>query len=212
MNRILSAYVQQCYSLFYYRFFSNGIAVRNKDTILGSIYAKIMKWPEIVKIQDEKYTLMLPRTYAKILWNERSMWEKWYAGDFKGKTVLDIGAGAGETASFFFNRGAKKVIAFEVNHQAIDYLWRNANINNWNIAIFGRKFHYMDLDMPYCEGFDYLKMDIEGGEITLLNYEGELGPCSLELHPERIGDQNVKLLIKKFNLKPIMKPRIYGDV
>jgi SAM-dependent methyltransferase len=199
-------YNSKFYEIFYYRLFSNAIVLRQKDTILGSIYAKIMKWPEIVQIQNGKYSLLLPRSYAKIQINEYDMWKKWYGNNFDGMTVLDVGAGAGETASFFFNHGAKKVIAFEINHLAIDYLWKNAQRNNWNIAIYGREFTHFDLAIPH----DYSKFDIEGGEKILLKYKGELGKCSMELHPEVIGKRNVQLLIERFGLQPIMKPRVWG--
>lgn len=207
MKKIISQYMQFCYETFYYRLFSNAIAIRQKDTILGSIYAMIMKWPEFVNIQDDKYSLLLPRSYAKIQVNEKAMWKKWYGTNFSGMTVMDIGAGAGETASYFFNHGAKKVIAFEIDETAIECLWKNAERNNWNITIYGREFYApLDMRIPH----DYMKVDIEGGEVDLLNWTGSLGKCSFELHPERIGTQNVKALINKFNLQPIMKPRIWG--
>ena len=206
MNKIIKSFMQESYMLFYYRLFSNAIAIRRKDTILGSIYAKIMKWPEKVSLKDQKYDLLLPRTYAKIQVNEYANWEKWYGNNFKNKIVLDVGAGAGETASFFFNRGAKEVIVIENNLDAFRFLLRNRLVNNWNMKIIYSRFDVGFLELEH----DYMKMDIEGGEIELLKYEGKLRPCSLEVHPERIGKEAVEQIIKKFNLKVIMKPRVYG--
>jgi hypothetical protein len=206
MNKIVSAFIQKSYFLFYYRLFSNAIAIRRKDTIIGTIYAKINKWPETVKLIDGKYDLCLPRSYAKILINEKSLWEKWYGNDFRNKIVLDIGAGAGETASFFFNRGAKMVVAIENNETALKYLEENRLRNNWFLAIIRTPFNLSHLNLPH----DYLKMDIEGAEIALLDYPGDIGKCSLELHPEIIGKENVKTIIERFDLKPIMRPRVYG--
>lgn len=206
MNRLLRNYVQIFYEIFYYRLFSNAIAIRRKDTILGSIYAKIMKWPEIIELKDGRFTLTLPQTYAKILVNEANLWNKWYGSDFKDKVILDVGAGAGETASFFFNRGAKMVIAVEQNPNALTYLRKNRTVNGWTLPIIESAFKLEHLSLPH----DYMKMDIEGGEIELLKYDGELCHCSLEVHPEVIGKKNVDRIIEKFNLKAITKPRVYG--
>jgi hypothetical protein len=211
MNRILELYLRECYSIFYYRLFSGALAIRNnaQDSILGRIYSRVRGWSNVynVQVKDGKYTLILPGLYARIQANELRLWSKWYGDDFKGKIVLDVGAGAGETASFFFNRGAEKVIAVESNPEAIDCLYDNIVRNDWNCEILEGEFKLSDLEIPH----DYLKMDIEGGEIALLNYTGELGKASLELHPERIGKENCQKLIEKFNLKALMRPRVYAS-
>lgn len=58
--------------------------------------------------------LALTSEHFRLLLLEVGDWKKHYLPvDIKGKTVLDVGAGCGETALFYFMNGARKVIAVE---------------------------------------------------------------------------------------------------
>ena len=176
-------------------------------SVLGTVYGIFHRWKDPVRIKDGKYNLILPRKYAGVLWRERSLWEKWYGTDFTGQIVLDVGAGAGETASFFFNHGAKIVVAVECDPIVCNFLEQNRINNNWDLVVVRERFSLDHLNYPY----HYLKMDIEGGEELLLAHRKPLGKARIELHTEFIGQQKVDAIIQKFNLKPIQKPYIWAS-
>lgn len=106
-------------------------------------------------------------------------WKQWYLPDsgLSGKTILDVGAGCGESAAFFFEHGAFRVIGIEPTAKGIQCLRDNATTNRWNLEIIPRGFRLSDLKMD----FDFLKVDIEGGEIELLTLD-RLPSCSIEVH------------------------------
>ena len=60
------------------------------------------------------------RSYVE---NELEMWHVAYLP--VGKTVLDLGAGCGETAFFYLNHGADHVICVESDPEAVAHLRRN---------------------------------------------------------------------------------------
>lgn len=104
----------------------------------------------------------------------------------EGQTILDIGAGCGETAYFYFQHGAKKVICIEQDDIAFEYLQWNSSHNNWNTDVYHKPFDLSDLTIP-C---DLVKMDIEGLEIDLLFLmeNQTLPPIILELHSDKITE------------------------
>ena len=58
---------------------------------------------------------------------EYKEWEKWYLPiDVKGLIILDVGAGEGESARFFLEHGAKKVICIEMDDVCFKRLELNA--------------------------------------------------------------------------------------
>jgi predicted RNA methylase len=69
-------------------------------------------------------------------------------------TVLDLGAGCGETANFYLLHGARRVICLEPNQSALEHLYRN----------FGRDPRVVIVP----ERFDLCKMDVEGAEKNLV--------------------------------------------
>jgi SAM-dependent methyltransferase len=119
--------------------------------------------------------------YARIYLTEYRQWEKEYLPPkgVKGKTVLNVGAGAGESAKFFLDHGAREVIAVEPSPVALPYLWRNAE--GHPITVIDRFFDVEMLTIPH----DYMEMDIEGYEVELIT-SGALGwygkDCSIEAH------------------------------
>lgn len=68
-------------------------------------------------------------------------------------TVLDIGAGCGETALFYLNHGAARVIAIEGDPEAFVNLHRNFGADHRVVCLFAH--------------LDNVKLDIEGAELGL---------------------------------------------
>ena len=124
--------------------------------------------------------LHLTTTKAGALVWEWSYWKRTYLPPFslQEKTVLDIGAGSGETAYFFFEHGASKVVAVESSEEDVKFLRENARRHDWNIEIIEQPFSLSHLKEP----FDFMKMDIEGGERLLLDLDKIDFPCVLEAH------------------------------
>jgi SAM-dependent methyltransferase len=120
-------------------------------------------------------------------WKE---WNKYYKPfDLNGKTIVDIGAGEGETAYFFFKNGAKRVIAIEPNRQRCELLLENAKKFNWDILIENKKFNPIEL---YRIKYDLCKIDIEGYEHLLLNY-AEFPNIVVEVHNAYLIEQFEKI-------------------
>lgn len=118
----------------------------------------------------------LQRFYLSKEWGE---WERLYLPDegVRGKTVLDVGAGGGETALFFLKHGASRVVCIEPNPRYCDMLRLNARSQGWRVEVIERKVRHEDL----MEGFDFLKMDAEGAEDLLLEFDA-IYSASFEIH------------------------------
>lgn len=124
---------------------------------------------------------------AEIMAREFPEW-RFYLPSFslEGKTVLDIGAGCGETARYFLKAGAKNVVCVEPEIKLIEVLFDN--MMRFPILPVMEKFYVKQLsNYPH----DFLKLDIEGYEAILLNAleDGELEasdlkPTILEAHSE----------------------------
>lgn len=95
------------------------------------------------------------------------------------KTVLDIGADRGSTASFFLNRGASIVIAVEGNPNLFNELKQNAVILANCIPVF--KYIQSGADMEHLLAYpaDVVKIDVEGAEKYLL----DINPAIILQHP-----------------------------
>lgn len=72
-----------------------------------------------------------------------------------GKTVVDLGAGCGETAHFYMMHGAERVIAIESDQDAYALLVENMK-------------RYGDRVTCILAKVDNVKVDIEGGEEGML--------------------------------------------
>jgi SAM-dependent methyltransferase len=101
----------------------------------------------------------------------------------KGLTVLDVGAGEGETAKFYIEYGAKIVVCIEPNKNAFRNLKNNAEKHK-EIKAINKSFSLSDLSINH----DFLKVDIEGYEEQLLNTELER-PALIELHGLQLRDK-----------------------
>ena len=120
---------------------------------------------------------------SEILVKQLADWQKHYLPvSVKGKTVLDVGAGEGETAFFFLSHGAEKVICIECDGEKASNLQKNSF--NHNIESYFRKFNLTDLD----KRFDFLKMDIEGYEEALLGVNLH-APAVIEVHGLQLVDK-----------------------
>jgi SAM-dependent methyltransferase len=114
--------------------------------------------------------------------DEWRIWKECYLPNFRleGKTVLDVGAGPGETALFYLLHGASKVICVEEAARQCAILSDNAKTNDWNVDILNGPFK---VDMLTELRFDFMKMDIEGAEVELLNAQAPLSfPAVICLH------------------------------
>lgn len=122
-------------------------------------------------------------------------WINEYLPDFslKGKTVLDVGSGCGESAYFFLSHGAKKVICIEQSYSRVLHLIRNNR--NWSkgkeynvLEVLHKRFNpENDLKIKA----DFMKVDIEGFEQLLLNYNITI-PTVLEVHTWYLVEQFIK--------------------
>lgn len=136
-----------------------------------------------VWISDGTSRVRLSRLRAGLLLYEWSIWESHYAPTFgvAGKTVLDIGAGDGETAFFYFSKGAGRVICVEPDEARAGLLRQNVERNHWNCQVLSERFSPAHLSLP----FDFCKMDCEGCESSLLALD-RLPPIVVEVHDEAV--------------------------
>ncbi|MDA4111879.1 MAG: methyltransferase domain-containing protein [Thaumarchaeota archaeon] len=170
----------------------------------------VMRGFKVSKLNEKIYTvdfkgqhMELGPDYVGMFYCEWPIWKKTYLPSKKvmtldGKTVLDAGAGNGETALFYFNAGAKKVICIENSEDSVKLLEKNAKRNNWNVDIKCESFslkHVKDND------FDFAKIDVEGAEKCLLELDRITFPCVVEAHSSEIKDA----LCDKFGFKPIKR-------
>ncbi len=155
---------------------------------------------DLIQVRLFGFDVNLVRNYFDMIMGELSLWEQFYAPvALKGRTVLDVGAGTGETAAFYFSKGAKKVVAIEPNPLAFNLLKENTKMNSWNLDSINDVFRLEHLSIPH----DFLKIDCEGGETILFNYEGSLGPCVIESH----STGTTRELMSRFHFSSIISTR-----
>jgi tRNA G37 N-methylase Trm5 len=140
----------------------------------------------VIKHKKLGFTFCSNLSYQRAIISEWEIWRKYYVYPFnlKGKTILDVGAGCGETALLFSNRGAKKVICIEQNEKLLPYIQKNVKDNRMNIDLHLEPFNINHLDLA----FDAVKMDIEGGERELLKLERISFPIVLEAHSRDLAE------------------------
>ena len=142
-------------------------------------------------VYGNRFTLL--SDYAGMIVEEKRIWEKYYLPtSVKGKIVLDVGAGCGETAAFYLQKGAERVIAIESNRIVCSILRRNVQANNLNVTVIEHSFRLTHLSLKH----DFLKLDIEGGERALLCFEGKISPCILEVHESGIEELSSQLMTR----------------
>lgn len=97
-------------------------------------------------------TLRLDEIHRAIVMRELDMWHEKYLPC--GKNVLDIGAGCGETALFYLNHGAERVVCIEGDNKALTHLHWNFS-NDPRVKI-----------VPLL--IDHIKIDVDGAEEGML--------------------------------------------
>lgn len=133
------------------------------------------------------FHMKLHLNYLGMMDEWHRIWDKYYSLlPVRDKVVLDVGAGCGETACFFLKRSARKIICVEPNPAAVACLRENVSRNNWNVQILEEPF---SLEMLNTLQFDCMKMDCEGCESALLDYDKPLPPSIIELHSNELLTQ-----------------------
>ena len=143
-------------------------------------FKEIFSNKEYAILEVEGKKLKLPLQTAYMMLDEWDIWRRYYLPPFPllGTTVLDVGAGCGETALLYFLNGASKVIAIEPNANAVKYLYENIRGNHWNVEVFPEPFSLNHLNLD----FDFMKMDCEGCEELLLSIPEVSKPSVVEVH------------------------------
>lgn len=139
---------------------------------------------EYTILEAKGNTLKFLNQHASFIVDEWKVWGKYYIPHFslQGKTILDVGAGRGETALLFFLHGAYKVIAVEPNVKAVECLKENMERNDWYVEIVAEPFSLEHLKFNY----DFMKMDGEGCEELLLKLPKVDKPCVVEVHSSKL--------------------------
>jgi SAM-dependent methyltransferase len=142
------------------------------------------------------------KEHARMIVDEWKLWEEYYLPLFslKGKTVLDAGAGVGETAVFYSRHGASKIYAIEIDKRKAELIEKNARLNNADVEVFAEPFSLKHLLLP----FDFAKIDVEGAEAELLRLERINFPCIVEVHS--------KVLLQKFLARGFKKIFTFKDM
>jgi len=117
--------------------------------------------------------------------------------NYHDKTVLDIGADYGSTATFFLIRGAKRVYAIEGNLVLFKRLRENAKKD--------RRIHAFHVNISSAKKFtslfrlhpDIIKVDCEGCEKHLLDIENDV----FRSVKEYVIETHTKMLYNKFMKK-----------
>ena len=139
------------------------------------------------RLEDYKKLKMLP-SYSRETKEELALRHDFYLPIKPKGTVLDVGAGCGETAKLYLNHGAGKVIAIEREDEAYKCLCENfkndkrvipiqAEINNIKIDIEGaEEGMVLEIHFPYKlkrfrSGFTPGKHD----EVVLLRFDRNKG-------------------------------------
>lgn len=144
--------------------------------------------PEVI-INTGTYTLKLNRRKAGMMVSEWGLWNKYYVppGGLTGKTVLEVGAGCGESTALLFERGAAKVVCVEPASDEVALLRENIQRNGWNAEVIATTFEPSLLS----DSFDLVRMDCEGCEAELLG-QVRLPKLITEVHSAEVKQEFLK--------------------
>lgn len=118
----------------------------------------------------------IPIITPYVLENFSALWP----ADYQEKTVLDIGADRGSTASHFLRNGARFVICVEGDPMRFRELEANLPLLRNAKAVFKWISSPSDMTELLCNFADIVKIDVEGAERHLLGVE----PYIIRQHPE----------------------------
>ena len=103
-----------------------------------------------------------------------------WPADYQGKTVLDIGADRGSTASYFLRNGARFVICVEGDPNKFRQLEANLPSLRNAKAIFKWISSPSDMtELLWLNSADIVKIDVEGAEQYLFGVD----PWVIQQHP-----------------------------
>ncbi len=158
---------------------------------VGTVSYPLWKYRYAKRIGKMVAALCLDEWGKAIIYSELDQFEKYYLPPFplKNKTVLDLGACCGETAYFYLQHGAKKVICVEPDPTRAKLILQNKQNLNLNIELINEFFVPKHLLLDH----DFIKCDIEGHEIDLIPSAKELKPCIVEAHGLNIREQFEKI-------------------
>ncbi len=140
---------------------------------------KILRYGDLYRINYFGKDLLLDEWHILMLLKEMEIWEQYYLPiSVQGKTVLDAGAGCGETAVFYLAHGAAKVISVELDQSVFSILERNVKTNHLNVELHNESFSEKFISSE----IDFAKIDAEGSEISLLKLDRIDIPCLVETH------------------------------
>jgi predicted RNA methylase len=94
------------------------------------------------------------------------IWDIYHIDNIKGRVVLDIGSGVGDSPIYFAMKGARKVYAYDTDKARCELALKNIKKNGFEdkIEVFNKPYDFMDLskfkDM-------IIKFDCEGAEYDL---------------------------------------------
>jgi hypothetical protein len=153
---------------------------------VGKVSYPLWKFRYAKRIGNMISALCLDEWGKAIIYSEFNQFEKYYLPPFslKAKTVLDVGACCGETAYFYLQHDAKKVICIEPDQTRAELILRNKENLNLNIELINDFFSPKHLSLSH----DFIKCDIEGHEIALIPYAKKLKPCIVEAHGKDIRE------------------------
>jgi 16S rRNA G966 N2-methylase RsmD len=154
---------------------------------VGRVSYPLWKFRYAKKIKNIIDALCLDEWAKAIIYSELDQFEKYYLPPFslKDKTVLDLGACCGETAYFYLQHGAKKVICVESDPTRAKLILKNKQNLNLNIELINDFFTPKHLQLNH----DFIKCDIEGNEIELIPHAKNLKPCIVEAHGQNVRKQ-----------------------
>ena len=146
---------------------------------------------DLVQVSTPLDRLLMSKDRAGMMLYEWRTWTRYYAPpgfDFQGKTVLDVGAGEGETLEFYRLQGAKRFLCVEPDPQRAARLRENCARNGWDAEVFEEPFSLKFLQRK----FDFMKMDCEGCERMLAGTPISF-PCVLETHGSPITEEFLRM-------------------